>query len=52
MKRDYIVIIHSFKQKLTEAKYQKLINQMQKKGFHLESRDIAKNEYTFIKFYK
>lgn len=52
MKKDYELRVFIFKEKLNEEDYRKLLNSMNKKGFHLESVNVADNIYTFVKFFK
>ena len=52
MKKDYELRVFSFKEKLNDEDYRKLLDSMHKKGFHLESVNVSDNTYIFVKFFK
>lgn len=52
MKKDYEIITLSFKEKLTDEEYRKMLDRMTKKGFYLEAVNVGDNTYTFMKCFK
>lgn len=51
MKKDYELRVFSYKEKLNDDEYRKLLDNMNKKGFNLESVNVDTITYTFVKFY-